>query len=163
MSRVTSAPHDPGRGASQSAGECQHLDSSVSSESCRRDDTVFDGVGRTSTDGQSTEELEDESTDHGALVADGTRGHRCGPGISDIVGTVVVGIQHGEECANGEDVVILRKHGHGGDEVLRWNEEKSPKDPEQRARVKEGGGVVKVLEHTEKKKRNASRPQDGPL
>jgi hypothetical protein len=51
MGRVSSTPHDPGGGTSEGTGEGEHLDTGVTSESRVGDDTVFDGVGSSGTDG----------------------------------------------------------------------------------------------------------------
>jgi hypothetical protein len=136
VSRVASAPHDPGRSASERTGESEHLDTGILLEGRVGDDVVLNGVSRTRTDGDGTDQLEDGAQNHGLTVRDGPGGDGGSPGIRNIVcrvlsvsgrtchvsqgeggeealtGAVVVGIQHGEEGANGEDIVELRKTRH---------------------------------------------------
>lgn len=130
VSRVLGAPHDPDRGTSQSAGECKHLNTSIALEGGGRNDSVLDGVGGTGTDSDGTYHLEDSTQNHGLAVRDGARRDRGGPRVGNIVwyvlvgemglhgeaeltGTVVVGIEHGKEGANGEDIVVLGELRHG--------------------------------------------------
>ncbi len=46
VSRVPRAPHDPGGGGGERAGEGEHLDAGVAAEGGGGDDAVLDGVGR---------------------------------------------------------------------------------------------------------------------
>lgn len=113
VGRVPCAPHDPGRGTGESAGEGQHLDAGITPEGVGRDNTVLDGFGGSGTDRDSADHLKNGTQDHGLAVGDGSRGHTGSPGVGDIVGTVVVGIEHGEHGANGKNVGVLC-HDHVG-------------------------------------------------
>lgn len=112
MSGMPGAPHNPGRGTSERTGECKHLDSSVTLERCTRNDTVLDGFGGASSDSDGSNHLKDSTEDHGLAIGDGSRGNTGGPGVGNIVGTVVESIEKGKEGAYGEDIVVLREHGH---------------------------------------------------
>jgi len=54
VGRVSSTPHDPGGSTSEGTGECEHLDTGITSESRVGNDTVLDGIGSSSTDGCSS-------------------------------------------------------------------------------------------------------------
>lgn len=101
MSRVTCAPpatlaydlcnetnkylHDPSRSTSKGTGESQHLDTGIALECGVGDDTVFDGVGGTSTNRYGTEHLEYCTEDHGLTVGEGSGGHTSSPSVCDII------------------------------------------------------------------------------
>ncbi|VUC31347.1 unnamed protein product [Clonostachys rosea] len=65
---VGSAPHNPGRGGGDGAGESQHLDTGVGLEGSRGDDTVLDGRGGTGTGSNGTSQLTASGQDHGPSV-----------------------------------------------------------------------------------------------
>lgn len=119
VSRVASAPHDPGGSGSKRASEGKHLNTGIAVEGVVRNDAVLDRVGSSCADCDGTEEFEDGAEDHGLSVGDGPRGDRGGPGVGYIVGAVVVGIQHGKEGADGEDIGVLVELRHVGDD--RWS------------------------------------------
>ena len=110
MSRVASAPHNPRGGGSESTGESQHLNAGVAFEGTIGNETVLDRVGSTGSDSNRSEKFEACAKDHGLSVGDTPGRDTSGPGVGDIVGTVVVGIQHGKESANGEDVGVFGEH-----------------------------------------------------
>jgi hypothetical protein len=110
VSRVASAPHNPGGGGSESTGESQHLDAGVAFEGTVWNDTVLDRVGGAGSDGDGSKEFEACAKDHGLSVGDTPGGDTGGPSVGNIVGTVIVGIQHSKEGANGENVGVLREH-----------------------------------------------------
>ena len=110
VSRVASAPHDPGRGGSESTCESQHLNAGVAFECTVGNDAVLDRVGGTGSDCDGSEKFEACAKDHGLSVGDTPGGDTSGPGVGDIVGTVVVGVQHGKESANDEDVGVFGEH-----------------------------------------------------
>ena len=136
VGRVLGAPHDPERGTSEGAGECQHLDTSIALEGTGRNDTVLNGIGSTGTDSDGTHHLEDGTQDHGLAVRNGAGGNRSSPSVGNIVfekisivsyeclgdlvrtSTVVVSIEHGKEGANGKDIVVLRETRHLGGSSL---------------------------------------------
>jgi hypothetical protein len=51
VGRVSSTPHDPGRGTGEGTSEGKHLDTGVTSESGVGNDTVLDSVGSSGSDG----------------------------------------------------------------------------------------------------------------
>lgn len=73
VSRVSSAPHDPGRGGSQGTCKGEHLNTGIALEGVVGDDAVLDGIGSTSTDSDGAKHLEDCAQDHGLAVGDGSR------------------------------------------------------------------------------------------
>ena len=107
---MASAPHNPRGGGGESTGESQHLNTGIAFEGTVGNDTVLDRVGCTGSDGDSSKKFEACAKDHGLSVGDTPGGNTGGPGVGDIVGTVVVGIQHGKESANGEDVGVFGEH-----------------------------------------------------
>jgi hypothetical protein len=119
--RVAGTPHDPGRGSGKSASEGEHLHTGVPLEGGVRDNAVLDGIRSSCTDSDGAEHLEDGAEDHGLSVRDGSRGDTGGPGVCDIVGTVVVGVQQGKEGAYGENIGVLVEH-LGGCETRYLNQ-----------------------------------------
>lgn len=131
MSGVLGTPHHPHRGTRERTCKGQHLNTSVVAKGSRRDDTVLDGVGcpstcnqsaavprtrssRTHTNGQSTKHLKACAKNHGPSIRDRSRRHAGGPGIGDIIGTVIVCIEHSEEGTNDEDIGVLVENRHVG-------------------------------------------------
>lgn len=112
MSGMPSAPHNPGRSTSERTSECQHLDGGVTLERCTRNDTILDSFSSAGSDSDGSNHLEDGTEDHGLAIRDGSRRNTGSPGIGDIIGTVVEGIEQGKESAYGEDVVVVSEHGH---------------------------------------------------
>lgn len=106
MSRVFGAPHDPGRGGCKGTSEGEHLNASVVVEGAVGDDAVLNRVGGTGADSDGAEQFEDGAKDHGLPVGDGPGRDTGGPGVGHIVGAVVVGIEHGEARADGENVGV---------------------------------------------------------
>ena len=68
VSGVFCAPHDPGGGTGESAGEGQHLNTSVALEGVGGDNSILDGIGSTGTNGDGTYHLEDGTENHGLAV-----------------------------------------------------------------------------------------------
>lgn len=85
MSGVPGAPHDPNGSTGQSAGEGEHLNTSVALEGITGNNTVLDGIRSTGSDSNGTHHLEDGTQDHGLAVGDGTRRDRGSPSVGDIV------------------------------------------------------------------------------
>lgn len=112
VSGMPSAPHDPCRGTSECTGEGEHLDSGVTLEGAWRDNAVLDGFGSTGTDGDGSQHLENSTKDHGLTVGDGARRDTGCPGVGDIVGTIVEGVEQGKESAYGHDVVVFAEDSH---------------------------------------------------
>ena len=63
--------------------------------------------------------LHDRSQDQGLPELDRTRRNRRRPGVGGIIGTDIPGIQEGEYCADGEDVIVLVKSHLGGCHTAR--------------------------------------------
>lgn len=147
VGRVARAPHDPDGSTSSRTSEGQELNASVVLESVKRDDTTLDGGGGAGTDGQGAGEFEDETGGHGPAVGDGARGDRSGPGVGDIVGAIVEGLEEGEDGADGEDVGVLREFGHGED----WLS-----SPDRGLRRTEGG-VLSLVGRKEGEKKMSER------
>lgn len=82
---VSRAPHDPGRGSGEGAGEGEHLDTGIVVEGGVGDDAVLDGLGSTGTDGDGSKHLEDGAEDHGLSVGNGSRRHTGRPSVCNIV------------------------------------------------------------------------------
>jgi hypothetical protein len=129
VSRVLGAPHDPDGGTGKSAGEGEHLDTGIALEGAGRDDAVLDGISGTGTNSNGADHLENGTENHGLAVGNGSGRDRSGPRVGDIVleplvlvmrhccedtltSTIVVGIEHGKEGADGEDIVVLGELGH---------------------------------------------------
>lgn len=70
---MSSAPHHPGRGGSKSAGESEHLNTSITLEGRVGNDSVLDGISGTGTNSDGSEHLEDGAKDHGLAVCDRPR------------------------------------------------------------------------------------------
>ena len=143
VSRVACAPHDPDGSTCEGASESQHLDRGVVLEALVGDDAVLDGLCCSCTDGDGSHHFEYGAEDHGLAVGDGTGGHAGGPGVGDIVGTVVVGIEQGKEGADGEDVRVFGEHHDGGCSLSRM--EKKLKERRRQATecraAKDGAGA----------------------
>ena len=107
VSRVSGTPHDPGRSTSGRTSKCKQLHSSVSLEGLDWNNTVLDRRSSPGTDGQGTGHFEYQTQNHGLLVCDGAGRDTRGPGVGDIVGTIVVRLKQCEERANGKDVGVL--------------------------------------------------------
>jgi hypothetical protein len=124
------APHYPGGCAGEGTGKCEHLDAGIVVEGLDRNDLILNGVRCSCSDCGCAEKLEDElptsvsdeaakkgqvsaySAYHSPSIGNGTRRNARRPGISDIVGAVVVYVEQGKECANGENVSELVKRCH---------------------------------------------------
>lgn len=71
------------------------------------DNLSSDGVGDTTTNTDGTGEFEDRGTAHGLEVGQRPGGDGRGPGVGDIVGTNVPGVEEGEDGSYREEVIVL--------------------------------------------------------
>lgn len=84
VGRVPRAPHDPGRGGREGAGEGEHLHAGIVAKGSVGDDAVFDGLGGTRADGYGPQHLKDGAQDHGLSVGHGSRRDARRPGVGHV-------------------------------------------------------------------------------
>lgn len=115
VSVVSCTPHDPGGCTGRRASKGQELNTCIVFEGRNWDDTVLDGGGSSSTDSEGTGHFENQAKKHSLAVGDGARRDAGRPGVGNIVGTIVVCLEEGKECADGEDVGVFFENWHLGD------------------------------------------------